>query len=189
MNCSVTSGSAVMGRLGFVLAAALAASVAAQDQYVYINNGVIRAGIDVSRGGSLGFLADAAGRVGMAKRNRSFVLLVELFFFNCASPLSLGHVAVLPDPNYNVINCHDMGREVQLSFYSGPVPYDPAQCPQWMGSNWPWNPIGAGDVFGNHGDILDLTSTATSVHLVTRPLQWACKDVACKRTGVERGVR
>ena len=115
--------------------------------------------------------------------------LLSFFFFNCASPLSLGHVAVLPDPNYNVINCHDMGREVQLSFYSGPVPYDPAQCPQWMGSNWPWNPIGAGDVFGNHGDILDLTSTATSVHLVTRPLQWACKDVACKRTGVERGVR
>ena len=39
--------------------------------------------------------------------------------------------------NINVINIHDMGREVQLSFYAGPDPF----CADWNGSPWPWNPI------------------------------------------------
>jgi hypothetical protein len=170
------------------------------------------------------------------------------------SPLALG----------GACGTSDMGREVQLSFYSGPVPYDPADCPPWSGSDWPWNPIGAGcavatcpgsprsappfsctpvpfsplllseapypislhahaimvcvcggggavgacvrdlvvrfiarartsDAFGNHGTILSLSNTSTTVHVVSRPLQWACKvrGLACAafcRTWVCVGV-
>ena len=51
----------------------------------------------------------------------------------------------------SVINIHDMGREVQLSFYSGPAEYEPSpgsqQCnTTWRHGVWPWNPIGAGTV-------------------------------------------
>ena len=53
------------------------------------------------------------------------------------------------DNNESVINIHDMGREVQLSFYSGPDVYEPSpgseQCnTSWRFGVWPWNPIGAG---------------------------------------------
>ena len=34
------------------------------------------------------------------------------------------------------------------------------------------NPIGAGDIDGNHGETLYLKQTDTSVHIVTRPLQY-----------------
>ena len=58
------------------------------DQYTYLDNGVIRVGLDLTRGGSIGFLGPTGSQS-------------------------------------NVINCHDMGREVQLSFYAGPDFYNP----------------------------------------------------------------
>ena len=125
------------------------------DRYTYLDNGVIRVGVDLTRGGSIGFLADSK------------------------------------DPSNNVINCHDMGREVQLSFYAPPNPYNPSTsaypdgaCDHlFMNTTWPWNPIGAGDIDGNHGSIISVSHpTNTSIHVVTRPLQWACHNVACDCT-------
>ena len=77
---------------------------------VYLDNGVVRVGIDLSRGGSIAYMSTSAG----------------------ASEAS------------NVINAHDMGREVQLSFYSGPAFYNPeGKCDKlFNGQEWPWNPIG-----------------------------------------------
>ena len=60
----------------------------ADDSFVFLDNGVIRVGVDATRGGSIGYLSQSAS-------------------------------------NYNVLNTHDMGREIQLSFYGGPNPYDP----------------------------------------------------------------
>ena len=80
------------------------------------------------------------------------------------------------------------GRVVQLSYYAGPNFYNPptpahpeGACNKlFSGQEWPWNPIGAGDIDGNHGAVLNISHTATSVHVVTRPLQWACHDVVCE---------
>ena len=126
----------------------------APDRYEYIDNGVIRVGVDLTRGGSIGYLA-ASG-----------------------------------NPGKSVINCHDMGREVQLSFYAPPRPYNPptaafpaGACDKlFMDQPWGWNPIGAGDIDGNHGEVLSVTQTNTSIHVVTRPLQWACHNVSCECT-------
>ena len=119
----------------------------------YIDNGVIRLGVDLLRGGSISFLADSKNLI-------------------------------------NIINTHDMGREVQLSFYADPSFYNPptAQYPGgacdklFGGQEWPWNPIGAGDIDGNRGEIVSFQQTATLIHLVTRPLQWACHNVSCECT-------
>ena len=111
------------------------------DTFRYIENNNIRLGIDMDRGGAIGYLSAASN-------------------------------------NINVINIHDMGREVQLSFYAGPTPF----CASWNGSPWPWNPIGAGDNHGNKGKILSLESTNTSFHIITRPLQWPCNNVQCNCT-------
>ena len=59
-------------------------------------------------------------------------------------------VVAVSGKDASVINTHDMGREVQLSFYSGPSQYEPSpgsqQCnTSWRQGNWPWNPIGAGE--------------------------------------------
>src|SRR6478672_11735591 len=45
----------------------------------------------------------------------------------------------------NIINTHDWGREVQMSFYSGPIPFvagDKRPAAAWAGLGW--NPVQAG---------------------------------------------
>jgi len=116
------------------------------DNFVFIDNGIIKLGVDTNRGGAIGYLS-------LSKDNSSYT------------------------------NTHDFGRLVQGSFYSGPVPYDPQQCndPSW--SNWPWNPIGGGDAFGNPAKVLSINKTsATSMEILTIPYQWACNDVPCECT-------
>ena len=100
-----------------------------------------------------------------------------------------GSITYLSEYNKNlsVINIHDMGREVQLSFYSGPDDYEPFPGSQacntsWRRGLWPWNPIGAGDVTGNTGQVLDVrvNDNGTSMYVKSKPLQWACKNVSCE---------
>lgn len=92
-----------------------------------------------------------------------------------------------PHNGSSVVNRHDEGREVQLSFYSGPDPYQAdGQTCHWSGHSWPWNPIGAGDAFGHHGTLLSMDPGANSsqVTVTTRPLQWACDNIPCECTFV-----
>ena len=118
------------------------------DSFTYLDNGVVRLGIDLTRGGTLGWFGPS--------NNSSFSLL----------------------------NIHDFGRVVQGSFYSGPNPFNPAgKCsePGGWGQPWPWNPIGAGDVYVHAAPILNVTvsSDNASATVWTRPLQWACDNVPC----------
>lgn len=135
-------------------------SAAQPSGYSYVENGDIKVGIDLDRGGSIGYMSKST--------------------------------ALAP----NLINAHDMGREIQLSFYAGPSFYNPptpqypnGACDKLFGGvEWPWNPIGAGDVDGNKGQILNFTKTSMGWHIVTRPLQWACHNVACECTFEQTGT-
>ena len=126
--------------------AATTAREGGADDLRYIDNGVVKLGIDLTRGGSIGFFGPSASST-------------------------------------NLVNCHDMGREIQLSFYAGPAFYNPNdKCDKlFMDHEWPWNPIGAGDIKGNHGTIHTFSIVNdTQAHVVTTPLQWACDDVPCE---------
>ena len=104
----------------------------------YLNNGVIQIGVDLQKGGTITFLADA------------------------------GQLDV------NLINSADLGREIQQSYYSGPQPYgDPH--PSWP--NWAWNPIGAGDCYGNPSEVLEHTNDGTTLYVRSIPMQWALDNV------------
>ena len=77
----------------------------------------------------------------------------------------------------NVVNSWDLGREVQQSYYAGPDNFgNPA--PPW--TNFPWNPIGAGDTYGNPAPVLEQSNDGTTIYTKTAPLQWALNNVACE---------
>lgn len=82
----------------------------------------------------------------------------------------------------NLVNTFDLGRFIQLSYYSGPSFYNPGgRCNKlFRGQAWGWNPIGAGDIKHNAGAINTLSFHGAVGHIVTTPLQWACDNVPCE---------
>lgn len=78
----------------------------------------------------------------------------------------------------NIINNFDWGRQVQMSFFSGPVPY--TENGQEPAENWAhigWNPIQAGDDFGNGSEIVELRVEGNSIYVKCIPMQWPLNNV------------
>ena len=78
----------------------------------------------------------------------------------------------------NLINSADWGRQVQLSFYSGPVPFHPEGTE--MGTNWThtgWNPIQTGDCFFNRAKLIEHKVEGNTLYVKCIPMQWALNNV------------
>lgn len=73
----------------------------------------------------------------------------------------------------NLINSADWGRQVQMSFYSFPVPFHPEGHD--MREAWKfigWNPIQSGDCYGNRSVILEHENTGDSIYVKCIPMHW-----------------
>jgi hypothetical protein len=78
----------------------------------------------------------------------------------------------------NLINSCDWGRQVQMSFYSGPVPFSVGE--KQPRADWVqlgWNPIQAGDTFGHRGRVLEQTNDGRHIYVKSVPMQWPLDDV------------
>lgn len=78
----------------------------------------------------------------------------------------------------NVINNFDLGRQVQLSFFSGPVPFSvgdkhPAKHWQHIG----WNPVQAGDDFKHASRVIKHRNEGNSIYVKCAPMQWPLDGV------------
>jgi hypothetical protein len=116
----------------------LAASAEQRAQRMaYLDDGIIRIGANLDRGGAIGFLADMK-------------------------------------QGGNVVNVHDLGRWIGQSYYSGPTPFGTPH-PGWK--NWPWNPVSAGDVYGNPSKLLEIKNDGKTLYVKSVPMQWALNNV------------
>jgi hypothetical protein len=119
-----------------------------------------KSGVAMSREGALVYLANDRIRLGVdLSKGGSIVYLSR-----AASLMS-------------VINNHDLGRQVQSSFYSGPKPFG-HPSPHWTG--WGWNPIQSGDVYGNGAKADAWTFKNRTLYVRTTPLQWALSGARCE---------
>jgi hypothetical protein len=78
----------------------------------------------------------------------------------------------------NMINNYDWGRQIQMSFYSGPVPYEPGDhkaAPDWRYIGW--NPIQSGDVAGNRGKIVSQKNNGKTIYIKCIPMHWPLNNV------------
>ena len=78
----------------------------------------------------------------------------------------------------NMINSWDHGRQVQLSFYSGPVPFQPPGS--MLDRNWKalgWNPIQAGDAFGHGSKVTRWSNDGKTIRVRCVPLIWPLNNV------------
>jgi hypothetical protein len=107
----------------------------------YIQNDLIKVGIDLNMGGAITYVADKSNGV-------------------------------------NFINNWDLGRQVQMSFYSGPVPFEPdgkKAHKAWTFIGW--NPIQSGDVAGNKSKVLEHKNTGKALYVKCIPMHWPLDNV------------
>jgi hypothetical protein len=73
----------------------------------------------------------------------------------------------------NMINSHDWGRQIQMSFYSGPNPFEPnGKKPDKHWAELGWNPIQSGDCGGNRSQVLEHRNTGQEIYVKCRPMHW-----------------
>jgi hypothetical protein len=107
----------------------------------YLDNGLVKLGVDLSVGGAITYLSRSGD-------------------------------------DLNLINSYDWGRQIQLSFYSGPVPYEPeGKKPIEFWAALGWNPIQSGDYAGNRARVVDFTSDGKQLYLKCIPMQWPLDNV------------
>jgi len=74
----------------------------------------------------------------------------------------------------DIVNDYDLGREIQQSYYSGPIPFEGAN---WSGSDWSWNPVAAGDKCNSRSTVLQLTNDDQTIYIERIPKQWGLCNV------------
>ena len=78
----------------------------------------------------------------------------------------------------NLINSADLGRQIQMSHYSGPWPFEvgdkkPHQA--WAGLGW--NPIQTGDCYANPSRVVTHRNDGKELYLRCVPMQWPLDNV------------
>jgi hypothetical protein len=73
----------------------------------------------------------------------------------------------------NIINSADLGRQIQMSHYSGPWPFEvgdkkPNQA--WAGLGW--NPIQTGDCYMNPSRVIEHRNDGKELYIKCVPMQW-----------------
>lgn len=77
----------------------------------------------------------------------------------------------------NLVNSHDWGRQVQMSHYAAPVPFEPRgkrPMPHWKGLGW--NPVQSGDAYGYPSEVLDFRRERDSLRVTCRPMHWPLEN-------------
>ena len=132
--------------------------------YEFIDNGVIRVGVDMGRGGVIGYLAPSDGRSGNVINENDMGREVQLAFY--AEPYFYNpRTAQYPDGACNISSRTH------------------AYVWQKFGRHaWPWAPLGAGDVDGNRATVLSQSRDNETINITSRPLQWPCHNISCECT-------
>ncbi len=78
----------------------------------------------------------------------------------------------------NMVNSFDFGRQIQMSHYAGPVPFEPnGKKAQEAWVTIGWNPIQAGDCFGHGSKVLDHKKSGNSLYVKCIPMPWPLDNV------------
>lgn len=78
----------------------------------------------------------------------------------------------------NRVNNFDFGRQIQLSYFSGPVPFESqGQKPSDHWKHLGWNPIQAGDDFQHGSQTVAHRNDGREIYVKCIPLQWPLNNV------------
>ena len=82
------------------------------------------------------------------------------------------------DKKINMINSYDWGRQIQMSFYSGPSPFVPDGAE--VHTAWKqlgWNPIQSGDCYNYPSEVVEHRNDGNTIYVKCIPKHWPLKNV------------
>ena len=91
---------------------------------------------------------------------------------------AITHLSLAGERAENLVNNWDWGRQIQMSNYSGPVPFVPEGkelAKVWAGLGW--NPVQAGDAFRHASRVLSCSDDGKTIELSCVPMQWPLNNV------------
>jgi hypothetical protein len=78
----------------------------------------------------------------------------------------------------NLINSADLGRQIQMSHYSGPWPFEAGgKKPHKAWAGLGWNPIQTGDCYHNPSKVLEHRNDGKELYIKCIPMQWPLENV------------
>ncbi len=86
----------------------------------------------------------------------------------------------------NMVNNYDLGRQFQIALYGGPNDYSKNGHQAWAGLGW--NPVQAGDTYGNKSEVIAFDKQPNQLYVKTIGKQFALNNVAGEAT-IEHWVR
>lgn len=89
---------------------------------------------------------------------------------------AITHLASATGPN--MVNNFDLGRQIQIGIYDGPVPYTPpgVEFDQGWAAGLGYNPIQAGDVFHNPSEVIAFEKRDNLLYVKTIPKHFHLKN-------------
>ena len=82
------------------------------------------------------------------------------------------------DGGEKLVNSYDYGRQIQMSYYSGPVPFESGgQKPADHWRHLGWNPVQAGDDFKHGSKTVEHRNDGRTLYVKCIPLQWPLNNV------------
>lgn len=163
-----------------------------EDRFSFLDNGIVKLGVDLSRGGSIGWFGPSQSSVNHVNTH-DFGREVQGSFYagpapfnppGCNQPPAYAGFPVRPpcaalSGPRSATTQHSVGTRRSRSRWHAitahPVPRRPHSQ---------WNPIGAGDYYSHPAQLLSVAVAPdnTSALVVTRPAQWACNATPCECT-------
>jgi hypothetical protein len=133
------------------------------DEYVYIQNGTYKIGVNLLWGGALSYMEDLNSNVEAVEVDgRIFV----------DSNAGKRYNAKIVNSNVNLINRADTGRLVQQSYY-GSFSGQGYENGIYMGNVWDYNPVQGGNQYNENSKIIDVRYDESSIYIKCQPLDWA----------------
>ena len=134
-------------------------------QELYIEDGYLKMGTSLSVGGAIRHIE---------KLNAGVVEYIDEKGYVCIdSGVDKGAVNTVTD-SVNLVNIHDLGREIQQSYYSTVTEengYAPTEEVLYD-AGLLYNPVQAGSAGDKESQIIDYTVSQNTLHIKVRPTEW-----------------
>lgn len=141
------------------------------DQMIYMDNGSVKLGVDLNMGGSIGFLSSLSYSPVEVKDASNREIRIETNYQETANVTNLSN-----GKEVNLVNIYDLGRQIQQSYYIDVKDSSYTHGEYDDKSNWPYNPVQAGDKNNNESQIIDYriveTETHSLIYVKTRAMDW-----------------